>query len=69
MDKNTSTIFISKVGLSGSDEDKIVLLTLADSIKGQEYHFALPMSVVGVLSYGLNKACEDLQIDNSNIND
>lgn len=65
---NIPTIFVSGLGLGSSDEDKMVILTLIDAISNDEmvkYRFALPPSIVAQLSSGLNKACEELKIDNN----
>lgn len=72
MNNNTPTIFISGLSLGVSNDDQVVILSLADTLSSKndsiEYRFALPPSIVAKLSNGLNKACEDLGIDNKNIN-
>lgn len=72
MSNNTPTIFISGLSLGSSSDDRVVVLSLADTLSSEndsiEYRFALPPSIVAKLSNGLNKACEDLGIDNKNIN-
>lgn len=72
MNNNTPTIFISGLSLGSSSDDRVVVLSLVDTLSSEnnsiEYRFALPPSVVAKLSDGLNKACEDLGIDNRNIN-
>lgn len=72
MSNNTPTIFISGLSLGVGNDDRVVILSLADTLSSEndsiEYRFALPTSIVAKLSNGLNKVCEDLGIDNKNIN-
>lgn len=72
MSNNAPTIFISGLSLGVGNDDRVVILSLADTLSSEndsiEHRFALPPSIVAKLSNGLNKACEDLGIDNKNIN-